>query len=152
MPDANSFEFDPTTAHPVIDLMESQQSVDEMGGTMRLGLYPAALEEGSLARRLYGKELIYERHRHRFEVNNRYRADLEQGGMRLSGLAPDDSLVEIIELPGHPFFIASQFHPEFKSRPDRVHPLFAGFVAAALERRHVTAGPLPIEAPLVELG
>ena len=152
LPDANSSEFDPTTAHPVIDLMESQQSVDEMGGTMRLGLYPAALEDGSLARRLYGKELIYERHRHRFEVNNRYRADLEQAGMRLSGLAPDDSLVEIIELPGHPFFIASQFHPEFKSRPDRSHPLFAGFVGAAAERRRAATGQVPVEAPLVELG
>jgi CTP synthase len=131
---ANSAEFDPTTPHPVIDLMESQQDVADMGGTMRLGIYAAKLGEGSLARRLYGEELVYERHRHRYEVNNRYRKDLEAAGMRLSGTSPDDSLVEIIELPSHPFFIASQFHPEFKSRPDDPHPLFAGFVAAAVAR------------------
>ncbi|GBE20795.1 CTP synthase [bacterium BMS3Bbin01] len=133
--DADSAEFNPTTTNPVIDLMESQQDVSDMGGTMRLGLYPAKLAEGSLARRLYGQELIYERHRHRYEVNNRYRKDLESGGMRLSGTAPDDSLVEVIELPGHPFFIASQFHPEFKSRPDDPHPLFLGLIRAAVARR-----------------
>ncbi|NOY55985.1 MAG: CTP synthase [Actinobacteria bacterium] len=138
--DADSAEFNPTTTNPVIDLMESQQDVSDMGGTMRLGLYPAKLAEGSLARRLYEQELIYERHRHRYEVNNRYRKDLENGGMRLSGTAPDDSLVEIIELPGHPFFIASQFHPEFKSRPDEPHPLFLGLIRAAIARR-ATAGP-----------
>ena len=132
---ANSAEFDPTSPHPVIDLLESQQDVSDMGGTMRLGIYAAKLQEGSLARSLYGEELIYERHRHRYEVNNRYRRDLEAAGMRLSGTSPDGNLVEIIEITSHPFFIASQFHPEFKSRPDAPHPLFAGFVAAAVAHR-----------------
>jgi CTP synthase len=133
--DAHSSEFDPTTPHPVIDLMEEQEAVEEKGGTMRLGLYAARLAEGSLARRLYGEELIYERHRHRYEVNNRYRADLEAAGLSLSGLSPDGRLVEIIELPGHPYFIGSQFHPEFRSRPDAPHPLFAGLMRAAREHR-----------------
>jgi CTP synthase len=133
--DAHSSEFDPTTLHPVIDLMEEQQGVADMGGTMRLGLYAARLAEGSLARRLYGQELIYERHRHRYEVNNRFRADLAAAGLSLSGISPDGRLVEMIELPDHPFFIASQFHPEFKSRPDAPHPLFAGLVRAAREHR-----------------
>jgi CTP synthase len=137
--EANSAEFDPVTPHPVIDLMGSQQDVEDMGGTMRLGLYPARLAEGSLARSLYREELVYERHRHRHEVNNRYRKDLEAAGLRLSGISPDGQLVEIIELPAHPFFIASQFHPEFKSRPDDAHPLFAGFTAAAA--RLAAAGP-----------
>jgi CTP synthase len=120
--------------------MGSQQDVENMGGTMRLGLYPARLAEGSTARRLYGEELIYERHRHRYEVNNRYRKDLESAGMLLSGISPDEQLVEIIELPEHPFFVASQFHPEFKSRPDSPHPLFAGFMRAAA---HPSAEPRP---------
>ncbi|MBN2114797.1 MAG: CTP synthase [Acidimicrobiia bacterium] len=138
--DAHSSEFDPTTPHAVIDLLEAQQAVEDMGGTMRLGLYAARLAEGSLARRLYGEELIYERHRHRYEVNNRYRADLEGAGLRLSGVSPDGRLVEIIELPGHPYFIASQFHPEFKSRPDAPHPMFAGLMRAARDyRRRRTA-------------
>jgi CTP synthase len=128
---ANGVEFDPTAEHRVIDLMDSQVGVSDMGGTMRLGVYAAKLAEGSLARRLYGSELIYERHRHRYEVNNRYRGDLESHGMALSGLSPDGELVEIVELVDHPFFIASQFHPEFKSRPDDAHPFFAGFMAAA---------------------
>jgi CTP synthase len=132
---ANSAEFDPTSPHPVIDLMESQQDVSDMGGTMRLGIYAAKLKDGTLARKLYGEELIYERHRHRYEVNNRYRKDLEAAGMRLSGTSPDENLVEIVEIPAHPFFVASQFHPEFKSRPDHPHPLFAGFVAAAAAHR-----------------
>ena len=136
--DANSTEFDPTTAHPVIDLMESQQDVADMGGTMRLGRYPAKLEEGSQVRALYGQEIIYERHRHRWEVNNRYRKDLESAGLRLSGLSPDDSLVEFIELPSHPFFVATQAHPEFQSRPDDPHPLFAGLIGAAVIRRDAT--------------
>lgn len=136
--DAHSSEFDPTSAHPVIDLMPDQQTVEGKGGTMRLGVYPAKLVAGTLARRLYGEELIYERHRHRYEVNNRYRADLEAAGLVASGVSPDDRLVEMVELPGHPFFIASQFHPELKSRPDDPHPLFAGFVgAAAAHRREV---------------
>ena len=136
--DANSTEFDPTTAHPVIDLMESQQDVDDMGGTMRLGRYAAKLEEGSQVRALYGQEIIYERHRHRWEVNNRYRKDLESAGLRLSGLSPDDSLVEFIEMPSHPFFVATQAHPEFQSRPDDPHPLFAGLIGAAMVRRDAT--------------
>ncbi len=133
--DANSTEFAPTTTDPVIDLMADQVDVEDKGGTMRLGVYPAKLAPGSLAAELYGEPLIYERHRHRWEVNNRYRTELEDAGMRLSGVSPDDRLVEIIELPDHPFFIASQFHPEFKSRPDAPHPLFAGFVAAALANK-----------------
>jgi len=145
LPDANSAEFAPATPHPVIDLMESQQDVEDMGGTMRLGLYAARLAEGSLARRLYGEELIYERHRHRYEVNNRYRADLEAAGLKLSGMSPDGQLVEIVELPDHPFFIASQFHPEFKSRPDAPHPLFAGLVRAAVARRRSRTGDVPVE-------
>jgi CTP synthase len=132
---ANSTEFEPTTVHPVIDLMASQSDVEEKGGTMRLGLYPAKLTPGSLVHTLYDEELIYERHRHRWEVNNRYRKDLEAAGLRLSGVAPDDSLVEFIELPRHPYFVATQAHPEFKSRPDRPHPLFLGLAKAAGERR-----------------
>ena len=137
--DANSAEFDPTTLHPVIDLMDSQQDVEDMGGTMRLGLYAARLADGSHSRRLYGEELIYERHRHRYEVNNKYRKDLEDAGMILAGISPDEQLVEIIELPDHPFFVGSQFHPEFKSRPDDPHPLFHGFIEAAVARRRSTA-------------
>jgi CTP synthase len=109
-----------------------------MGGTMRLGIYAAKLKDGTLARKLYGEELIYERHRHRYEVNNRYRKDLEAAGMRLSGTSPDENLVEIVEIPAHPFFVASQFHPEFKSRPDHPHPLFGGFVAAAAAHRRTS--------------
>jgi CTP synthase len=133
--DANSTEFDPTTAHPVIDLMESQQGVSDMGGTMRLGRYPAKLEEGSQVRKLYGQEVVYERHRHRWEVNNRYRKDLETAGLRLSGMSPDDNLVEFIEMPSHPFFVGTQAHPEFQSRPDQPHPLFSGLIEAAVTRR-----------------
>jgi CTP synthase len=140
--EANSAEFDPTSPHPVIDLMETQQNVEDKGGTMRLGLYAAKLAEGSLARRLYGEELIYERHRHRYEVNNRYRKDLSEAGLLLSGLSPDDQLVEIIELPDHPFYVASQFHPEFKSRPDKPHPLFSGLMAAAKDHRRSVAPPV----------
>jgi CTP synthase len=129
--DANSTEFDPTTPHPVIDLMESQEDVEDKGGTMRLGLYAAKLAEGSKVRDLYGDSLVYERHRHRWEVNNRYRKDLEGAGLRLSGLSPDDNLVEYIELIDHPYFVATQAHPEFRSRPDEPHPLFAGLIEAA---------------------
>ncbi len=133
--DANSTEFDPSSPDPVIDLMESQEEVEVKGGTMRLGLYAAKLAEGSLVRSLYGEELVYERHRHRWEVNNHYRKDLEAAGMRLSGLSPDDNLVEYIELVDHPFFVATQAHPEFRSRPDVPHPLFAGLVGAAAMKR-----------------
>jgi CTP synthase len=139
--DAHSSEFDPTSAHPVIDLMADQHDVEDKGGTMRLGVYPAKLAEGSLARRLYGEPIIYERHRHRWEVNNKYRRALEAAGMRLSGVSPDDRLVEIVELPDHPFFIASQFHPEFKSRPNHPHPLFEGFMRAALEHKRGSTNP-----------
>ena len=144
--EAHSGEFDPTSPHRVIDLMDSQQDVNDMGGTMRLGLYAAKLEEGSLVRKLYGDELIYERHRHRYEVNNRYRKDLEAAGMKLSGVSPDGLLVEVVELPGHPFFLASQFHPEFKSRPDDPHPMFLGFIEAALEHRAKRLKPAPATA------
>ncbi len=137
-PNANSTEFDPTTPDPIIDLMEDQNDVEDMGGTMRLGIYPAKLTPGTITERLYGESVVYERHRHRWEVNNRYRSELEDGGLVLAGISPDDRLVEIIELPGHPFFIGSQFHPEFKSRPDNPHPLFDGFMAAALKRRQST--------------
>jgi len=135
MAEANSTEFDPSTPDPVIDLMSSQEDVEDMGGTMRLGLYAAKLAEGSKVRAMYDKELVYERHRHRWEVNNRYRKDLEGAGMRLSGLSPDDNLVEYIELIDHPYFVATQAHPEFRSRPDDPHPLFVGLVRAAAARR-----------------
>jgi CTP synthase len=130
--DANSTEFDLFTGAPVIDFMPDQRELEDKGGTMRLGLYPARLTPGSKAAAAYGTEVIYERHRHRFEVNNQYRQALEGAGMLLSGQSPDGRLVEIVELRDHPWFVASQFHPEFKSRPDRPHPLFTGFVAAAM--------------------
>lgn len=142
--DANSTEFDPSTAHPVIDLMSSQEDVEDMGGTMRLGLYAAKLAEGSRVRDLYDTELVYERHRHRWEVNNRYRRDLEGAGMRLSGLSPDDNLVEYIELVDHPYFVATQAHPEFRSRPDDPHPLFVGLVEAASKLR--ASRPIAVDA------
>ncbi len=129
---ANSTEFDVFTDAPVLDFMPDQRELEDKGGTMRLGLYPARLTAGSKAAAAYGTEVIYERHRHRFEVNNAYRDALEKGGMILSGQSPDGRLVEIVELRDHPWFVASQFHPEFKSRPDRPHPLFSGFVAAAI--------------------
>ena len=129
--DANSTEFDPLTAHPVIDLMSDQQNLHKKGGTMRLGVYPAKLKEGTITRELYGQEIIYERHRHRYEVNNRYRDAMSNAGMVISGVSPDEQLVEFVELEGHPFFVGTQSHPEFKSRPLEPHPLFAGFVAAA---------------------
>src|SRR5919206_250563 len=142
--DANSTEFDMFTDNPVIDFMPDQRELEEKGGTMRLGLYPARLAPGSKAAAVYGQEVIYERHRHRFEVNNRYRQTLEGAGMLLSGQSPDGRLVEIVELKDHPWFVASQFHPEFKSRPERPHPLFDGFVSAALalkDGRPVVLGP-----------
>jgi CTP synthase len=132
--DANSTEVDPETEHPVIDIMPDQVGV-EMGGTMRLGRWPCKVSPDTLASRLYGSELVQERHRHRYEVSNRYRKALEEAGMTFSGTSPDGRLVEIAELKAHPFFISSQFHPEFKSRPLRPHPLFAGFVAACLKTR-----------------
>jgi CTP synthase len=130
--DANSTEFDLFTSNPVIDFMPDQRDMEDKGGTMRLGIYPARLTPGSKVAAVYGQEVIYERHRHRFEVNNRYRTALEAGGMVLSGQSPDGRLVEIVELSDHPWFVASQFHPEFRSRPDRPHPLFDGFIASAI--------------------
>jgi CTP synthase len=129
---ANSTEFDVFTPDPVIDLMPDQRDLEDKGGTMRLGLYPARLTPGSRAGAAYGVEVIYERHRHRFEVNNAYRRDLERAGMVLSGQSPDGRLVEIIELRDHPWFVASQFHPEFRSRPDRPHPLFRAYIGACI--------------------
>ena len=131
--DANSAEFSETTKHPVIALMPDQVHVTDKGGTMRLGRYPCALAEGSRSRALYGAEEISERHRHRYEFNNGIRQDMQAAGMVLAGRSPDGRLVEIVELPAHPWFVGVQFHPEFKSRPDRAHPLFCGFIKAALE-------------------
>ncbi len=132
--DANSAEFDPDTKHPVIDLMPEQRGVENLGGTMRLGAYPCVLDKNSKAYRLYGQEEISERHRHRYEVNNDYRKDFTDHGMVLSGMSPDGRIVEMIELEDHPFFIGTQAHPEFKSRPNHAHPLFAGFVESAEEQ------------------
>jgi len=132
--DANSSEFNVFTEHPVIDLMPDQQDVADKGGTMRLGLYPARLEPGSRVRAAYGDEVVYERHRHRFEVNNAYRDRLGEAGMWFSGVSPDGRLVEFIELRDHPWFVATQAHPELKSRPNRPHPLFRDFVGAAVRR------------------
>jgi CTP synthase len=134
MDGANSTEFDPETPYPVIDLLPEQKEVQDMGGTMRLGADPVKLHDGTRARAVYGDAVIYERHRHRYEVNNHLRKRLEQAGMVFSGTSPDDRLVEVIELPDHPFFVASQYHPEFKSRPLRPQPLFREFVGAALQR------------------
>ena len=132
---ANSVEFDEKTPHPVISLLESQVQVLDKGGTMRLGAYGCVLKSGSLAARLYGKDEISERHRHRYEVNNAYKSRLSDGGMVLSGHNPELNLVEMIELPDHPYFVGCQFHPEFKSKPFAPHPLFSGFIRAALEHR-----------------
>ena len=135
MKDANSTEFVPDTPYPVIDLMADQADVTEKGGTMRLGTYPCKLLEGSIARSLYdNNEIVYERHRHRYEVNNDFRAKLEEKGFVFSGTSPDNRLVEIIELKDHPYFEATQAHPEFKSRPTRPHPLFMGLIKAALKK------------------
>jgi CTP synthase len=143
---AHSSEFEPSCEHPVIDLMPDQRDVTDKGGTMRLGSYPAKLAEGSRTREAYGDEpVVYERHRHRFEVNNRYRERLESAGMIFSGVSPDDRLVEFIELADHPWFVATQAHPELKSRPTRPHPLFRGFVAAMRQHHREAAGQLPVE-------
>ena len=140
---ADSAEFEPETPHPVISLLDSQLKVTMKGGTMRLGAYPAHLVEGSRVREIYGTAEIEERHRHRYEVNNEYRAALASGGLTFSGLSPGGGLVEIIERTDHPFFVATQFHPELKSRPTRAHPLFAAFIAAAAVRRDAEAGVAP---------
>ena len=131
--DAHTAELDPDTSHPVIHLMPDQNGVEDIGGTLRLGSYPCVLDKASKANALYGQETIHERHRHRYEVNNDYRQALTENGMKLSGISPDGRIVEMIELPEHPWFVATQAHPEFKSRPNRPHPLFAGFIEAALK-------------------
>jgi CTP synthase len=136
---ANSLEFDEKTPHPVVTLMESQVPVQDKGGTMRLGAYRCVLKNGSLAGKLYGKDEIQERHRHRYEVNNSYRARMQEGGLVFSGHNPELNLVEMIELADHPFFVGCQFHPELKSRPFSPHPLFAGFIRAALDYRDAQA-------------
>ena len=150
--DANSTEFDPDCAYPVIDLMPDQESIDEKGGTMRLGAYPCKVAAGTLAREAYGSELVYERHRHRYEVNNAFRARLVEAGLVISGLSPDERLVEMVELPEdvHPWFVASQAHPEFKSRPNVPQPLFREFVRAAIahhegvDRRELAVVGVPV--------
>jgi CTP synthase len=134
MEGANSTECDPETPFPVIDLLPEQKEIADLGGTMRLGADPIKLNAGTRAREIYGEAVAYERHRHRYEVNNMLRKRLESAGLSMSGTSPDGRLVEIIEIPDHPFYIASQYHPEFKSRPDRPAPLFREFVGAALAR------------------
>jgi CTP synthase len=139
MPDANSAEFSETTKHPVINLLPEQLDVVDLGGTMRLGLYPCRMLPNTLASKLYHEEIVYERHRHRYEFNNSYRSLFADSGYQISGTSPDGRLVEIIELPKHPFFLACQFHPEFQSSPSKPHPLFKGFLEAAIKRSHPIA-------------
>jgi CTP synthase len=144
MEDSHSYEFDKDSPHPVICLMDSQLKVTTKGGTMRLGAYPAKLADGSRVAQIYGTHEISERHRHRYEFNNEYRAPFQEHGMVFSGLSPDGRLVEMIEIPGHPWFVGCQFHPELKSRPTRPHPLFASFVEAAARRGgHLEAESVP---------
>ena len=131
--DAHSVELKPDTTHPVIHLMPDQEGVDDIGGTLRLGSYPCVLDKTSKAYEVYGEETIHERHRHRYEVNNDYRNVLVENGMKLSGISPDGRIVEMVEVEDHPWFLATQAHPELKSRPNRPHPLFRGFIGAALE-------------------
>ncbi|MDK2965489.1 CTP synthase [Lacrimispora sp.] len=131
--DAHSAELDETTTHPVIHLMPEQDGIEDIGGTLRLGSYPCVLDKSSRSYEVYGEELIHERHRHRYEVNNDYRNDLVKAGMKLSGISPDGRIVEMIEIPEHPWFVATQGHPELKSRPNRPHPLFREFIRAAVE-------------------
>ncbi|MCC6063862.1 MAG: CTP synthase [Thermocrinis sp.] len=132
---ANSTEFDPNTPHPVIDIMEEQKHIEELGGTMRLGAYPCVLKEGTKVREIYKKEVIYERHRHRYEFNNTYRELFEKNGFIISGVSPDGRLVEVVELRDHPWFIGCQFHPEFKSKPFDPHPLFVSFIKACIDAK-----------------
>ena len=133
--DSNSAEFDNITKNQVIHIIETQKAVKKKGGTMRLGSYPCTIKEGSLAHKVYGKTEIYERHRHRFEYNNEFKDRLEKKGLICSGVSPDGSLVEIVEIPSHPYFIGGQFHPELKSRPNNPAPLFVGLVKAAKENK-----------------
>jgi CTP synthase len=143
---AHSTEFNPNTPHPVIDIQEGQKTVVQKGGTMRLGSQACRLEPGSRTAALYGTCLIHERHRHRFEFNNEYRKRFADAGFIFAGTTPDDRLVEVIEIPNHPFFIASQYHPEFLSKPNAPHPLFRGFIAAAHQRLH-SKPLLPVVTP-----
>ena len=133
--EANSREFAPNGAHSVIDLMPDQQGELPKGGTMRLGAYPCHIQPNSVMEEAYGKRLITERHRHRYELNNNYRQELETAGMQISGTSPDGRLAEAVEIPNHPFFVGVQYHPEFKSRPNRAHPLFRAFIKAALQKQ-----------------
>lgn len=152
--EVNSTEFDRSTSHPVIDLMPDQRDIADMGGTMRLGLYPCQLQPGTRAAEAYQKDLVYERHRHRFEFNNAYRQVLEEHGMRLSGVSPDGRLVEIAELEDHPFMLGTQFHPEFLSRPNRPHPLFIAFLKAVRGKagllRSTEIEAMPVGTPIEE--
>jgi CTP synthase len=146
--DSHSSEFAPECDNAVISLMEAQQHVTDMGGTMRLGAYPARLSRGSKVAEVYGVAEISERHRHRYEVSNKYRDQFVERGMKLSGVSPDGQLVEIVELAQHPWFVGCQFHPELKSRPTRAHPLFAGFIAAAAAKARKARGTaVPSHAP-----
>jgi CTP synthase len=139
MSEAHSAEFGKDLRHPVIALMTDQQGIEAKGGTMRLGAYPCRIERGTLAHQIYNRDEVSERHRHRYEVNNQFREQLAQHGLLQSGTSPDGSLVEMVELPNHPyFFVACQFHPEFKSRPTAAHPLFSHFVRSALAYRDAT--------------
>ena len=147
--DANSTEFDAFTPHPVIDLLPEQRDVADKGGTMRLGSYPCVLDAGSLAARAYGQPIVLERHRHRYEFNNSYRELLAAHGMTFTGLSPDGRLVEIVEIADHPFYLGTQFHPEFKSRPNRPHPLFASFIESALAFARAN-GRAEASAPLLQ--
>jgi len=143
--DANSTEFNPETPYPVITLLDAQRRVVDKGGTMRLGGYDCRLVAGTRAHAAYGAGEVTERHRHRYEFNNEYRAELEAAGLVPSGTTPDGSLVEICEVRDHPWMVGSQFHPEFRSRPNRPHPLFAGFLAATVERSLARNGQAPVE-------
>lgn len=138
--DAHSIELNPSTTHPVIALMPDQNDVEDIGGTLRLGSYPCILDKSSRAYEVYGTDTIHERHRHRYEVNNDYRSVLSEHGMKLCGLSPDGRIVEMVEIPSHPWYIATQAHPELKSRPNRPHPLFKGFVEAAVKAKYHAAG------------
>jgi CTP synthase len=133
--DANTTEIDRNCRHPVVCLLDEQYDITHLGGTMRLGSYPCALQEGSRAHKAYGSLLVHERHRHRYEFNNQYRAQFLAHGAALTGTSPDGNLVEVLELPDHPWFVAVQSHPEFKSKPTQAHPLFRAFVQASLARR-----------------
>ena len=135
--DANSEEFDINTKNPVIHLIQEQENVDHMGASMRLGAYPCVLKENSVVREAYNQEVVNERHRHRYEFNMKYRDLFEKNGFVISGISPDNNYVETIEIPTHPFFVASQYHPEFKSRPNKPHPLFKAWIKAIIDKKGI---------------